>query len=56
MNTQTKQALEKFADEVTNLALAMVNTIGIQTAADVTTAAMDLKRALAKDETILEVR
>lgn len=52
MNTNTKEALKKFADAVELLAQGCVHMTGTEDAGRIISAAEALKRALDSDETI----
>ena len=56
MNSSTKRSLELFVEAVEKLAVGTVHMTGMQTTTEVLQACQDLKVALAKDETILEVQ
>lgn len=56
MNTNTAKKLDALCDQIQILASAVMIQIGITTAADIMSAAHDLKCALKNDETIKETK
>lgn len=56
MNSNTKKHLINFIEAVENLTSATLVTIGMETASEIINTCNQLKLALERDETILEVK